>query len=456
VNNKKLFYVIIIIVLIGVAGFLFFQLKPVPRPENTKSSIFEQHLTNLKRIQSIELEYESTFTITSNSHTITVEISGKAYRKGNNRFDESIVKVGDKAANVRTYIFDDEVYICSNIEGKWQCNKVETFISLSNEASLRIIENMYGKGAMIFIEPAGRTTGEKQKTIGGKTCNQLNIEVDISKLSKEEKYFILAMSGLSSVKEPDEYVAPIDSFYMNMCVFEGVELESEYILNIGRADTYKVYTIIKSYEINKEIPASLFILPSEPEISGNEIEYVKEGKTYRGTYFPEHKNALEWIKANTPETAKFFSWWDYGHEIMGYAKRDVFVFSPSKEILWSVVGGWDENIYGAFSPHEKIISVTHAFLTDSFGELRDEVEKCNAQYVFITSNYLGELKVMLKIEQQLGKINPDEYIINGNLTQKAKRTTLYTLWNKPPGYEEVIKPFTLVYEDNYVKIYKLG
>jgi len=311
--------------------------------------MFEQYLTSLKRIQSIELEYESIFTITSNSDTITAEVSGKAYGKGNNRFDESIVKIGDKTANVRTYFFDGKVYVCPNIERKWQCNRVETFISLSNEASLRIIENMYGKGAMVFVEPAGRTTGERQKTINGRTCNQLSIEVDVSKLSREEKYFILAISGLSSVKEPDKYAAMIDSFSMNVCVVEGVELESEYILNIGKSNTYKVFTIIRSYEINKEIPASLFILPSEPEITGNEIEYVKEGKTYRGAYFHEHENALEWIKANTPETAKFFSWWDYGHELMGYAKRDVFVFSPSKEILWSVVGGWDENINGALS-----------------------------------------------------------------------------------------------------------
>ena len=41
---------------------------------------------------------------------------------------------------------------------------------------------------------------------------------------------------------------------------------------------------------------------------------------------------------------------------------------------------------------------------------------------------LGGLKVMLKIGQQLGKINPDEYIINGSLTQKAKRNNpLYSL-----------------------------
>jgi hypothetical protein len=33
----------------------------------------------------------------------------------------------------------------------------------------------------------------------------------------------------------------------------------------------------------------------------------------------------------------------------------------------------------------------------------DEMEKCNAQYIFIASNYLGELKVMLKIGRSLGE-----------------------------------------------------
>jgi hypothetical protein len=453
--SKTLIYVIILLILVGIGGFLFFQLKPITRPENTKSSIFEQYLSNAKRIQSAELEYESTFTITSDSNITTVEIGGKVYRKGNNRLDETIVKAENKVTNVRAYIFDDKVYVCPNIEGKWQCNETKTFISLSNEASLRVIESMYEKGAMVFVESSGRTAGERQRTIDGKTCNQLNIDIDISKLSKEEKYFILAISGLSSVKEPDKYANLIKNFSMSMCVAEGVELESEYTLNIGKATIYKVHTIIKSYEINKEIPDSLFILPSEPKISGNEIEYVKEGKTYKGTYFPEHENALKWIKTNTPETAKFFNWWDYGHEITGYAKRDVVVFSPSKEILWSVAGGWDENINGPLSPNEKIISITHGFLTESIRELKDELEKYNAQYIFITSNYLEELKVMLKIGQMVGGINPEEYIIDGNLTQKAKRTNLYTFWNKPPGYEELIRPFALVYEDNYVKIYKL-
>jgi hypothetical protein len=452
---KILIYVIILLILVGVGGFLFFQLKLAVRPENTKSSVFEQYLSSAKRIQSAELEYESTFTITSNSNITIVEITGKAYRKGNNRLDETIVRAENKITNIKAYIFDDKVYACPNIEGRWQCNKLETFISLSNEASLKAIEGMYEKGAMFFVEPSGRTAGERQRTINGKTCNQLNINVDVSKLSKEEKYFILAISGLSSVKEPDKYVNLINNFSMSMCVAEDVELESEHVLNIGKANTYKVHTVIKNYEINKEIPDSLFILPSEPKISGNEIEYVKEGKTYKGTYFPEHENSLKWIKANTLETAKFFNWWDYGHEIMGYAKRGVVVFSPSKEILWSVAGGWDENINGPFSPNEKIISIVHGFLTESIGELKNEVEKYNAQYIFITSNYLNEMKVMLKIGQTLGGINPDEYIADGNLTQKAKRTNLYTLWNKPPGYEELIRPFVLAYEDSYVKIYRL-
>jgi len=49
VKNKKLLYVIIVIILVGVVGFLFFQLISVPRPENTKSSIFEQYLANLRK-----------------------------------------------------------------------------------------------------------------------------------------------------------------------------------------------------------------------------------------------------------------------------------------------------------------------------------------------------------------------------------------------------------------------
>jgi len=452
---KILIYVIILLILIGVGMFLFFQLKPTARPENTKSSVFEQYLSSAKSIQSAELEYESTFTITSGSNVTTVEISGKTYRKGNNRLDETIVKAENKIANIRAYIFNDKVYVCPNIDGKWQCNETKTFISLSNEASLRVIESMYKKGAMIFVEPSGRSAGERQRTIGGRSCNQLDINIDLSKLSKEEKYFILAMCGLSSVKEPDKYANLINNFSMSMCVVESVELENEYTLNIGKANIYKVHTIIKSYEINKEIPDSLFILPSEPKISGNEIEYVKEGKTYKGTYFPEHESALKWIKTNTPETAKFFNWWDYGHEIMGYARRDVIVFSPSREILWSVAGGWNESIYGPLSPNERIISLTHGFLSESVGELKDEVEKYNAQYIFITSNYLNEMNVMLRIGHEFGEINPEEYIADGNLTQKAKRTNLYTLWNKPPGYEELIKPFVLTYEDRYVKIYRL-
>lgn len=451
-KSKRLFCAVILLILVVVCGFLFFQFRPNVQPENTRSSIFEQYLASAKSIQSVELEYESTLTVTSDSNVTKVEISGKTYRKGDNRFDEAVVKAGNTTTNVRTYIFSDKVYMCPNVDGKWQCNKVETIVSLSEGASLRALENMYGKGAMVFVEPAEGTVGGR--TIDGKTCSQLSINVDVSKLSKEEKYFILAWCGLSTVKDPDNYV--IDSFSMNMCVAEGVELESEYVLNISKTYTLIVHTTVKSYEINKEIPDSLFILPSEPKISGNEIEYEMEGKTYRGTYFPEHENALNWIKANTPETAKFFCWWDYGHEIMGYAKRGVHVFSPSKEILWSVVGGWDEDVNGPLSPHEKITSIAHGFLTESFAELRDEMEKCSTQYIFVTSNYLGELKVMLKIGQELGRINPEEYFADGNPTQKAKRTTLYTLWNKPPGYEELIRPFTLVYEDAYVKIYKLG
>lgn len=71
---------------------------------------------------------------------------------------------------------------------------------------------------------------KNRKTINGRICNQLSIEVDISKLSREEKYFIFAISGLSSVKEPDKYAAMIDSFSM------------EYVCNRGCRVRERVYS----------------------------------------------------------------------------------------------------------------------------------------------------------------------------------------------------------------------
>jgi hypothetical protein len=122
------------------------------------------------------LEYESNLTITSDSTATTVEFNGKIYRKGSSRFDEAAVKVGDAVTNVRTYMFGDEVYICSKAEGEWRCSRIETIVSLSSESSLRTIETIYEKGAMVF-EPVGG-----QRTIEGKTCSQLRINVDVSKL----------------------------------------------------------------------------------------------------------------------------------------------------------------------------------------------------------------------------------------------------------------------------------
>jgi len=98
--------------------------------------------SNAKGIQSIVLEYESNLTITSDSTATTVEFNGKIYRKGSSRFDEAAVKVGDAVTNVRTYMFGDEVYICSKAEGEWRCSRIETIVSLSSESSLRTIETI--------------------------------------------------------------------------------------------------------------------------------------------------------------------------------------------------------------------------------------------------------------------------------------------------------------------------
>jgi outer membrane lipoprotein-sorting protein len=259
---RKKIAVILAIILIIAFVFNFFQSK-FSGNRNAKNELFEQYLSSAKSIETAELQYRSVLTISFGENTTTVEIMGKSYQKGNNRFDESLVKVGGKNVNMRTYMFGDKVHVCNNIDGKWKCGEVKMLVPLSHRDSLEFVENMYKKGAMTFYTPSG-TTGGGQKVINGRACNLLNINVDPSKLSKEEKYFALAVAGLSSIKEPDRYIDKISSFSISLCVVGGIDLESEYILNISAMHiNAHSRTTIDSYEINKEIPDSLFILPSD-------------------------------------------------------------------------------------------------------------------------------------------------------------------------------------------------
>jgi len=114
------------------------------------------------------------------------------------------------------------------------------------------------------------------------------------------------------------------------------------------------------------------------------IVYTKGGVEHIGYYNSYLRNALDWIKTNTPENSTFLCWWDYGHMICGYAERESIVKNPSKEALVSVADKYKPTIK-ELDPHEKILDVAHALTTTNENVIKEIMEKYDANYILLTT-----------------------------------------------------------------------
>lgn len=177
-----------------------------------------------------------------------------------------------------------------------------------------------------------------------------------------------------------------------------------------------------------------------------DINYTKNNISMRNYFLPNIRPALDWIKENTVENSTFFNWWDYGHMIQGYTGRDVVIFSPSKDILWSVASGqWDETASGPLSSNEKIIDVAFALFSSDTKDLVNTMKKYNSEYAFVT-----EIDKTVVI-YWLDKFHMEKYFEENELKEIVSELVLFKMLN-----EKEVEDFELVYSDNLVKIYKLS
>jgi asparagine N-glycosylation enzyme membrane subunit Stt3 len=178
--------------------------------------------------------------------------------------------------------------------------------------------------------------------------------------------------------------------------------------------------------------------------SGHEIEYTVNGKTYTHGYFEaKFRPALDWIKASTPDYAKFLTWWDYGHMIRGYAERAAIIYGPSQDILWSVAG---TSRITEFEPEQKVEDVAMALTTNDSEETKSVMKKYGATYVLVTIDDVGKSMALFNIS---GKFIPDYIGNDEKFTKLGEGTAIFRfLNNSNPGFE-------MVYEDSYVRVYEL-
>ncbi len=179
----------------------------------------------------------------------------------------------------------------------------------------------------------------------------------------------------------------------------------------------------------------------------NQLTYTDESGNHISNYFDDNmKPGLNWINSSTPENATFLCWWDYGHMIKAVGERNVVVRNPSHEILNSVA---DPSAIKEFDSNQKIVDVATAFTTDNQTETAQIMAKYNATYIMIGQDDLVKSIWMFKA---VG-LNYTDYVANQgsslSFTNLGENTMIARLLdNRNTG------PFTLLYQDQQMKIYK--
>lgn len=196
--------------------------------------------------------------------------------------------------------------------------------------------------------------------------------------------------------------------------------------------------------------SKIVITEKAGKIVSSEIVYSKEGIEHRGYYDSNFKNALEWIRLNTPENATFLCWWDYGHMIVGYAEKEAIIKNPSEEALVSIA---NPELIKEFDPNEKLVEVAKALTATDVNFTKSIMKKCNANYILVTP-VDGDGKAVWIF--RFAGLNSTDYMASPSLifndenyTELGKQTLIYKMLSNSN-----LEGFTLIYSDYYVKIFK--
>ena len=257
---KKWFIVaaaIISIVLLGCGGGT--------TPTKDAKSVFETRLDAAKAIESMRADHSSAIEMCpkGSSRCTRVDIEGRLYVKDNKQLDELELTVGTTKQRIRQYLFEDEVYVATMVEGEWVANKVDLPLYFNSAEGEAEMESLYKRGALVV------GTAVQTRSIAGEECACVTLSAQLSKLSTVDREFLLFSGGLSTISNVDTYIDAINSYSMKLCLLpNGMVLDSE--MNLGfDADALPPDGIISShilstvldYEVNPVIPDSLFNLP---------------------------------------------------------------------------------------------------------------------------------------------------------------------------------------------------
>ena len=193
---------------------------------------------------------------------------------------------------------------------------------------------------------------------------------------------------------------------------------------------------------------STIVEGQEGNYSMSQLEYIKDNKRYSVFFNNNTRFALDFLKANTNPGDKIMSWWDNGHVIRGYAKRDPIIYSPCREILQTVAGGkWDETKLGPFSTKDDATNIAYALLADSPTITKGIMKRYNTTWMYVARIDMQKIGGMVIL---LGEDLKNFYDDSGDIKDSARGKVLFKMADGM-----ALKGFEKEYEDEYATVYRL-
>jgi hypothetical protein len=181
------------------------------------------------------------------------------------------------------------------------------------------------------------------------------------------------------------------------------------------------------------------------------LTFTKSGVQETGYYYGYTSSSISWIKADTPSSATFVNWWDYGKEIVGCTGRSSVISNPSARFI---ALKFSANQTERDSEQSLTDVGTTLFTTN--GTLAHSLAlKYGANYLLITMADGGEKAP--SILTYLG-LKPSDYMVSNSTifsasswTSLGQQTVVYKLLDG-----QIVQGFTQVYSDEYVRIYSVS
>ncbi len=181
------------------------------------------------------------------------------------------------------------------------------------------------------------------------------------------------------------------------------------------------------------------------------LTFTRNGVQETGYYYGYMSSAVSWVKSNTPSSAVFLNWWDYGKEVAGCTGRSSVISNPSPRFiaLGFSANQTERDSEQALTDVGTALFTTNATLTHSIAS------RYGASYLLITVEDGGSKAPY--ILQYLG-LKPSDYLTSNSTafsatswTSLGQQTVVYRLLDG-----QNVAGFAQVYSDVDVKIFSVS